>query len=404
MNIDEYEKLSKDKLKKKSYADTITIDMLASSSMILPNEALKIETVFSCVRDKAESIGQLPVKLRRNREIVDSGREWRIFTQRPCDYITMQGFLEMMVINLELRGAFYAYKERNDRGNVMAVIPFRNQHNVHPAMDVNGNVYYTYTTNDGKIKDPYRIEDLVIVSMFTQDGYTPTSPIQYSQRLLQTSKAQDENYKELQENGITAQMALKTDGMFNDPSAIERLKSDWKAFRGPNGRKNIPVLEQGLTPISLKLSPADSDLISHREYSVDSICRIFRVPPERIGVSRQGSAPDLNEINEAYMRDSLNPILVKFEYAMNALLPDNLKIQVDRKAFYAGSPWRMVEAVEREVKGGLASINEGRVDLGRDPIDGGDVFAIDNNNVVYGTWPELPAIQRQIYGSSNNEN
>lgn len=72
-------------------------------------------------------------------------------------------------------------------------------------------------------------------------------------------------------------------------------------------------------------------------------------------------------------------------------------VEVDRKAFYAGSPWRLVEHVEKEVKGGLATVNEGRQDLGREPVDGGDVFAIDNNNVTYGTWPELPALREQIY-------
>ena len=111
------------------------------------NKAMKIEAFYSCVRDKAETIGQLPIKLyktsRMTRELVLQGRNHRLFTQRPCDYLTMQQFLEMLVACYEINGAFYAYIERNDRGVVMDIIPFANQRNVQPMMDVNGQVYYT---------------------------------------------------------------------------------------------------------------------------------------------------------------------------------------------------------------------------------------------------------------------
>ena len=61
-----------------------------------------------------------------------------------------------------------------------------------------------------------------------------------------------------------------------------------------------------------------------------------------------------------------------------------------------------MEHVEKGVKGGLLTINEGRIILGWEPVEGGDVFAIDNNNVVYGFWNELEAMQERLYG--NNEN
>lgn len=383
-------------------AGAITVDMLGAGSRVMtPTKAMKVEAFYSCVRDKSETIGQLPVRLyKRNpdgsREQVRSGRTWRLFTQQPCPYLTMQGFKEMMVASLETRGAFYAYKERNDRGNIMAIIPFRNQGGVNPAMDQNGNVYYTYVTNDNKIRDPYRVEDLVIVKSLTMDGFTPISPVMYMATILGIADSQEESYKELQENGITAQMALATDNSFNDPNAIKRLKEDWQEFRGPGGRKSIPVLEQGLKPVSLKLTPAESDLLNHREFSVSRISSMTGVPLYRVGLVEASAKSTLSDLDEFYMRNKLNPQLIKFENAMNSLLGDEYYVQVDRKAFYAGSPWRLIEHVEREVKGGLATINEGREDLSREPIKGGDVFVVDSNNCTYGRWDELPSIREQI--------
>ena len=391
-------------LGKASVGATLTLDDIAR----MGDQSLssKIEAVYACWRDKAETVGQLPIKLyetsKKGRKEIHSGRVQRIFCEKPCEYLTFQSFMEMMVVSLERFGAFYAYVERNDLGNVMSIIPFRYQGNIHPSMDTNGNVYYNYVTNDGKIGDPYRAEDLFIIKSFTFDGYTPVSPLVQNARLLGIANAQENTQYESQTDGITARMYASTDQIFKDDNAIERIKNQFKEMRGPSGAKAIPVLEQNLTLHSLKLTPAETELLKNREFTVNRICRIFRVPVHRVGVANSNTGTgDVFDLDEVYMRDSLNPILVKVEKALNPLLPPGYELEFDRNAFYAGSPWRLVEHVERAVKGGLKSINEGRQALGDEPVEGGDVFAIDNNNVVYGSWDKLDSMQERLYGANN---
>lgn len=393
-------------LGKAGVGKTLTLDDIAR----MGDQSLssKIEAVYACLRDKSETVGQLPIKLyetsKKGRKEVTSGRVQRIFCEKPCDYMTFQSFMEMLVVSLERFGAFYAYVERNDLGNVMSIIPFRYQGNIHPSMDVNGNIYYTYVTNDGKIGDPYRAEDLFIIKSFTFDGYTPVSPLVQNARLLGIANAQENTQYESQTDGITARMYASTDQIFKDDNAIERIKNQFKEMRGPSGAKAIPVLEQNLTLHSLKLTPAETELLKNREFTVNRICRIFRVPVHRVGVASTNTGTgDVFDLDEAYMRDSLNPILVKVEKALNPLLPAGYELEFDRNSFYAGSPWRLVEHVEKAVKGGLKSINEGRKALGDEPVEGGDVYAIDNNNVIYGTWDKLDSMQERLYGSANDK-
>lgn len=400
-------KYQTEKSRTKEYGDDFGVNVFSSSNeTISTNKAIRIETVFTCIRDKAETVGRLPVSLYDNSDPeqvrrVNDNRLHRIFTQKPCDFLTMQGFMEFMTASYELYGAFYAYIAYNDRGNIMEIIPFKHQMNVTPQMDVNGNVYFSYVTNDGKPAMAFGIDELFIVNQFTLDGFTPISPIQYNATFLNGTYDTEDTWNSFQSDGVTSQFALKTDKSVNADSA-NRLKKDWKTFRGATGVGNIPVLEDGMDIKSLKLSPKDSELLSSREFSVNRICRIFRVPPERIGVPKSASTNQtLLDIDEFYMRNGIEPVLLKYEHACNMIL-NKLKVKkfvrVNRKAFYSGSPHRMVEAVAEEIKMGLASINEGRLDLNRDPVDGGDVFAIDSNNLTFGTWNELPSVREQVNG------
>lgn len=389
---------------------TLTLENPAAFTSAAMNEqrASKIEAYYSCIGDVSRTIGQLPINLYRKdrdgrRTRLPDGRTHRIFTKRPNDFMRMSDLVRMIGVNLKSNGVFYAYVNRNDRGNVMEIIPFFNQKAITAHNDLNGNIYYMYTYNDNRIGDPYRVEDLLIIKDFTFDGFTPVSPIVRMGTILGIAESQETSYHELQEHGITSQMAFAVDGKFNDEKAIKRLKEQWDSYRGRKGRKNIPILEDGMKPVALKLTPQESDLINHREFSVKRIASALGVPLYRInmneGTISKGVIP---EYDESYMRNTLNPILVSIEEALNEFLPNDLQVEFVRKAFYAGSPWRLVEHVSKEVSAGLAMINEGREDLGRETVEGGDVFAIDSNNATYGTWPELPAVREQINGRAAN--
>jgi HK97 family phage portal protein len=371
-----------------------------NSDHISAHKALNIETVYTCIRDKAETVGRLPINMYKKDadgaiERVESDRLHKIFTQQPNDFMTAQSFMEFMTASYELNGAFYAYYNYNDKGSLMEIIPFRNQRNVVPQMDQYGRVYYIYVTNDGQPNISFGMSDLMVITQFTLDGFTPVTPIQQNATLLNGTYESENTWNKLQAEGITSQFALKTDKTVNNEAAA-RLKKDWSNFRGVSGIGNIPVLEDGMDIRSLQLSPKDVELLASRQFSVNRICRIFRVPPERVGVAVTTSSMTLLDVDESYMRNGIEPIIMKYESAVNLKiksLGSKSYIKVNRKAFYNGSPHRMVESVTSEFKMGGCTINEMRIDLGRDPVEGGDVFAIDTNNITLGKLTDVPALQ-----------
>jgi len=388
---------------KKSISANDVFNMLSGRSIagqqVNPHTSMQHSTVYACIRDKAESCGQLPAKLMRKSangfDVVDGGREWRIFTQKPNSFMSMQDVIEMYISCLELYGNFYAYIVKNDRGSVSEIIPFRFQQNVQVNMDANGNVYYTYTTNDGKPKIAMDGDEIMHIKLNTLDGFTGLSPISCGGSAIALGMSQEQHLSSMLEKGAMPSGVLQSDLTFKDSNSVDRIRNQFKErYQGMSKTGEVIFLDQGLKYNPLTISPADTELLEERKYSKVDICSIFRVPPHRIGADI-GSGADTKASNQDYYINVLMPLVIKFEFALNVLLPQNLKVKLDERGFIRGDFGARVTALGEQFKLGAISIDEMRVDTGWQPIDGGDVHAIDTNNITLGKLTDVPELQEQ---------
>lgn len=363
--------------------------------------AMQHATVYACIRDKAESIGQLPVKLFRMRsdgtEVeVKKGRDFKILTKQPNDFMTMQDFLQMYVACRETYGKFYAYIVRNDRGSIAEIIPFRHQGNVTPQMDLNGNVYYTYVTNDNKPKMSLAGGDVMHIKGYTLDGFNGLSPISYNAAAIGLGIGQETHLSNIMQNGAMPKGLLETDNVFQDRENAIRIREEFdERYAGVEQAGKTVLLENGLKFKTLTISPVDSELLSSRQYSQQQICGIFRVPPRRIGASTTTKQADVEQENKDYYVNSLMPQVVSYEYAMNAITPDNYRVQVDERGFTRGDLKSQVEALGKAFSLTSISMNEFREGIGFQPIELGHYHAIDTNNITLGELSDVKEIQSE---------
>jgi len=364
------------------------------------NSAMKLSTVYACIRDKAESMGQLPVRLfkhsRNLDEEIKKGRYYKIFTQKPNDFMTMQDFVETTETCLETYGRFCAYIVRNDIGDVMEILPFRHQRNIGINMDTNGNIYYTYTTNDGRPVITIDHTEVMHIKLNTLDGFTGMSPISYNARAIGLGISQEDHLTSTMAKGTMPSGVLQTDLAFKDPKAAERIRQEFKEkYQGVDKNGEVIFLEQGLKYNPLSLSPADTELILQRQYSREEICGIFRVPPHRIGASTGAKKEDIEQANKDYYINKLMPIVRKIETAFSEITPDNFYIKFDERGFIRGDLKSQVEAYGNLFKLTAISINELRAGADFQPIENGEYHAIDTNNITLGTLDQVEELQAE---------
>lgn len=397
-------------MKSNPYSDDSFFNSQASRNLIAGVDvnyttAMQHQDVYTCVRIKAESVGQLPINLYRVKDTVKykitSGREYNIFTQSPNSYQTWQEFIEMYCTAMELRGNFYAEVKRNRYGNVYEIVPFKSQMGVSVNMDSNGRVYYTYSTNDSKSGQSvrnYTNNNILHIKMNSTDGFRGMSPITHTAKSIGAAIAGEDHANSLFKNGARPSGILSTTEAFgDDEEAVQRLRTQWEDMHsGSDNTGKTAVLEYGMQYSPITMTAVDAQLLEQRKLSREQIASIFRVPLHMLNAASAMKYNTIEQNNTGFFRDALMPLITKLENNINPLLPDNHVIKIDEKQFVRGDRKTQTDNVTAEIKSGLCSINEGRTELGREPIDGGDVFAVATNNLHFGKWEDLEKIQQSM--------
>lgn len=364
------------------------------------NSAMTLDTVFACIIDKAESLGQLPALIKQGNRVIESGRTFDIFTQSPNDFQTIQDFIEMYSISLDTRGAFFAEVVRNKYGNVSQIIPFFNQWGVSVNND-RGRIYYTGATNSGKVIDDS--VEILHIKQLTKNGYEGITPIQFNAQAIGISLAQEQHLGKVMSEGSLMRGYLSTDQIFKDSAILDGMKTAWrKLMRGEDEAGNTPILDQNLKFNNVTLSPADTELILQRKFSREQICGIYRVPPSRIGAAEKQTYNNVEQNNLSYFRDVLVPRIRRLELAMTKLVPGGSSFHLDEREFVRGDRESQVRSLKEELTVGGISLNEFRLGLGRDEIAGGDVHAIDTNNLTFGSLEDIPRLQQERQNQTVN--
>lgn len=251
-----------------------------SGQTVNADTALKSSTVLACVKVLAESIASLPLMLYKRtgnggKDIADNHSLYFLLHDMPNPDMTSFEIREMLVGHIALRGNSYCFKEMTEGGEIISLWP------LHPAfMDVkkdkNGITY--------KYHDPITHKEQIIPSDFiwhirglSSDGVTGLSPVTLAREAIGLSLSQEEYASAFFNNYGQPGGVLEHPGTMQ-PEQIERLKEQWmKSHTGTNAFRPA-VLTGGLKWVSVGLKNTDAQFLESRNFSIQDICRIFRVP------------------------------------------------------------------------------------------------------------------------------
>lgn len=115
-------------------------------------------------------------------------------------------------------------------------------------------------------------------------------------------------------NGAQPSGVLEHPGVLKDPA---KIRENWSAvYGGANNAHRVAVLEEGIQYKPISLPPEDSQFLSTREFGVEEICRMFRVPPHLVQSLKHATFSNIEHQAIDFVQHSITPWAVRIEQAI----------------------------------------------------------------------------------------
>lgn len=352
--------------------------------MVTADKAIQLSAVWACVRLLSESISTLPLKIYvrqpdGSRKAATDHPAYSILCRRPNSEMTPSRFMLMVVASICLRGnAFIEKKFIANR--LVSLVPLLPQNMVVKRLTT-GALEYKYTENGNERVIP--VKNIMHIRGFGLDGVCGMMPMKTGRDVIGSAMAVEESAAKIFEQGLQSSGFLSADNALTDDQR-ERLRGYMASFTGSKNAGKIMVLEGGLKYQGVTMNPEDAQMLESRAFSIEEICRWFRVPPFMVGhTTKQSSwASSLEGMNLQFLTHTLRPLLVNIEQEIGRCLLDSddevfaeFSVEGLLRADSAGRAAYYTSALQN----GWMSRNDVRRLENMPPIEGGDIYTVQLN-------------------------
>lgn len=356
----------------------------SSGKVVTADKAIQLSAVWACVRLLSESISTLPLKIYvrqpdGSRKAATYHPAYSILCRRPNSEMTPSRFMLMVVASICLRGnAFIEKKFIANR--LVSLVPLLPQNMVVKRLTT-GALEYKYTENGNERVIP--VKNIMHIRGFGLDGVCGMMPMKTGRDVIGSAMAVEESAAKIFEQGLQSSGFLSADNALTDDQR-ERLRGYMASFTGSKNAGKIMVLEGGLKYQGVTMNPEDAQMLESRAFSIEEICRWFRVPPFMVGhTTKQSSwASSLEGMNLQFLTHTLRPLLVNIEQEIGRCLLDSddevfaeFSVEGLLRADSAGRAAYYTSALQN----GWMSRNDVRRLENMPPIEGGDIYTVQLN-------------------------
>lgn len=367
-----------------------------SMSGIVVNDsvALSDSTFFACVKVKAQTIGQLPVELFKvnkdgtETKVVDStganNKMLRALTLKPNKRQTIQEFIELGVAHMDTSGNYYARIFKNQRDEIISILPFNSADSVMVNELPNNDLSYTVMYPNGQ-SEVCSSDEILHIRGLAYNTYKGLDVTNAAADSIGLSVAATKHASNFYKNGSTPGGYLQAKKGLTEDAANRLIKQFENRHASVDNAHKTMVLEEGMEYKKLDISLKEAQLLETRRNSVEEICRILGVPPQMIGYNIGTTFTNVEEMNRFFYNSTLGALITKFENGINSHMPSGYKIRFDVSKFTKADTKTTIELVDKMFKSSMLTIDEGRAKLGLSPLpENGDLMAIGTNNTVIG--------------------
>ncbi|HGJ5855656.1 phage portal protein [Arsenophonus nasoniae] len=380
-----------------------------SGQVVTVDKAMQLSTVWACVRLLSESVSTLPLKFYQlqpdgSRKLTKDHPVYRLLCKQPNAEMTPSRFMLMVVASLCLRGNAFIEK-KYIASRLVALHPLLPQ-NMVVKRQANGQLQYDYTDPLTHSARNIPLKNMMHLRGFGLDGVCGMIPIQTGREVIGSAMSVEESAAKIFENGLQSSGFISADVPLNDQQR-ERLRRYLKEFMGSTNAGKIMVIEAGMKYNNVTMNPEAAQMLESRTFSIEEICRWFRVPPFMVGhMTKQSSwSSSVEGMNMQFLTNTLRPLLVNIEQEIGRCLlqgDDEYFIEFAVEGLLRADSAGRAAYYTTALQNGWMSRNDVRKLENLPPIDGGDIYTVQLNMTSLdqigkeGNTPESEKVRAQM--------
>jgi HK97 family phage portal protein len=373
--------------------------MAPSGIDVNADSAIRMSTVYACVRLLGDTISSLPlaayVRRGRNRisyaSVYGSQPAW---INKPNPEASRLEFYEQIIASLNIHGNAFILTVRDDMDEVQEV------YCVHPD-DVRIErprpgepIIYKMRDEEGTFSRILTSREMKHIPLFRLPGSLyGLGPIAAARLTIGAAMAADTYAAAYFGNAANPGGVIEVPGELTEEQASD-IGRDWNVTHtGPYRAGKIGILSGGAQFRPLTLNAADAQLLEARRFNVEDIARLFRVPISLLGhpVAGAMSFASVEAQNLSFVQHSLRPLLERIEQSMSELLPEPdgfIKFNLD--ALLRGTTLERFDAYTKGLREGFLSLNDVRAVEDLAPLGtAGDQFRVPLQNIDAADAPDV---------------
>jgi len=230
-----------------------------------------------------------------------------------------------------------------------------------------------FETQDGETGGNRRIipaANMLHIPLMSWDGIVGLSPIMQAARALGLATAAEKFGSRLFANYATPNVALLGKQKFKPEDKV-KMRRDWEDLQSGSNQHRVAILDQEMDIKVLSITPEEGQFLETRVHQRSDICAIFRVPVHMVGSEQKLSNSNVEQMNLAFITDTLRPILSRIEAeVVKKLMPrdpgkgSTLTVQFDLSERQRGDTAAQVSLIAAGRQWGVLSANDGLRILG----------------------------------------
>jgi HK97 family phage portal protein len=295
-----------------------------SGQYVTPQTALRASAVLACIRILTEDLSALPLNLYRRTpqgaQLATDHPLFRLLHDSPNNWQTSMEMREALVLDCLAFGQSFVEKEFSSEG-ISALYPLSAGRMVYVNpldMFIPPPVPLFFRYADPRAGQRVLIsDDLWITRMLAPGGTIEgQSIILLAREAIGLALAAEEQGARLFSQGVQTDLTLSTDGEIADK---EQMRDAFmKRYAGASAAWMPLLLENGLKAARIGLTAQESQYIEARDFQLQDIARIFRVPEVLLGISRGKSSTyaSAEQFFLAYVKHTLQPWCQRIEQSI----------------------------------------------------------------------------------------